>query len=214
MESFPENVGGEDSTRGYLILKRLLDIVGSLLALALFFPFGLIIAVLIRLDSPGPAIFKQRRAGQHGRPFTMYKFRTMVSDAEQQLSKVVDVEHLKEPVFKLKSDPRVTRLGRFLRKTSLDEVPQFVNVLLGDMSIVGPRPEEVWLVEKYDAVQRQRLGAKPGITGPMQVSGRGDLTLSERVVLDVDYIRNQSFLLDLKIIVLTIPAVLIRRGAR
>jgi lipopolysaccharide/colanic/teichoic acid biosynthesis glycosyltransferase len=137
----------------------------------------------------------------------------MVDNAEDLLDQLVDLDSLDEPVFKLRNDPRVTRVGRFLRRWSIDELPQFLNVLRGDMSLVGPRPEEVRIVRYYDAWHRQRLRVKPGVTGPVQVNGRGDLSLEERVRLEVDYIRNYSLRRDLRILLRTIPAVIRGSGS-
>jgi lipopolysaccharide/colanic/teichoic acid biosynthesis glycosyltransferase len=143
----------------------------------------------------------------------MYKLRTMVPDAEQLLPELVSFDDLEEPVFKLHDDPRVTRVGRVLRRLSLDELPQLFNVLKGDMSLVGPRPEQVELVERYTPEQRFRLTVKPGITGPMQVFGRGELSFEERLGVERDYIENLSVSRDLRFLALTLPAVLTRRGA-
>ncbi|MHB0875269.1 MAG: sugar transferase [Anaerolineae bacterium] len=200
-------------TGGAAVAKRLLDVVGATAGLVLAAPVMAAIAVAVKLDSPGPVLFRQERGGALGRPFRMYKFRTMVADAEAQLGRYVDLDALAEPVFKLRHDPRVTRVGRYLRRTSLDELPQLVNVLRGDMSLVGPRPEECRLVERYDDWQRQRILMKPGLTGPAQVSGRGDLGLDARVRLEVAYMRRYSLLKDLAILARTIPAVLRRTGA-
>jgi lipopolysaccharide/colanic/teichoic acid biosynthesis glycosyltransferase len=171
-------------------LKRLMDIVGAAVGLVVCAPVLAGAALLIKLDSKGPVLYKQERAGRYGRPFTMFKLRTMVVNADELLNLYVDVAALEEPVFKLKDDPRVTRVGRVLRRWSLDELPQLFNVLRGEMSLVGPRPEETWLVERYTSWHRQRLRAKPGITGPVQVNGRADVPLSERVRLEVDYIKH------------------------
>ncbi len=138
----------------------------------------------------------------------MYKFRTMVVNAEELLDKLISVDDLTEPVFKLKNDPRVTRIGSILRRTSIDELPQLFNVLKGEMSLVGPRPEEVRMVKRYNSWHRKRLAVKPGITGPMQINGRGDLSLEERVRLELDYIRNYSLWKDLKILLKTVPVVI------
>jgi len=173
----------------------------------------LAIVIAIRLDTRGRAIFSQTRAGRDGRPFRMYKFRTMVVDAEDLLADLVSFDHLREPVFKLRHDPRVTRVGRLLRRTSLDELPQLANILKGEMSIVGPRPEQVELVERYSNAERFRLAVKPGLTGPMQVSGRGYLTLEERLAVEREYIENLSLTRDLRIIALTLTAVVSGRGA-
>ncbi|MEM7200350.1 MAG: sugar transferase [Planctomycetota bacterium] len=194
--------------------KRVFDLLMSSLLLLLLLPVFALLWALIRLDSKGPALFKQVRAGEGGRPFRMLKFRTMVVDAEQQLRKLVDLDALDQPMFKLKRDPRITRLGGFLRRTSLDELPQLWNVLMGHMSLVGPRPEELRIVERYDVWQRRRLKVKPGITGLQQVEARGALSdLNERVRLDVYYIRKQCLLLDLVILARTFGAVARGSGA-
>jgi len=195
------------------VAKRLLDIVGASVGLVVLSPLMVRAAIAVKLDSPGPVFFVQERSGAMGKPFRMYKFRTMVVDAEAQLERYVSLDGLPEPVFKLRDDPRVTRVGRLLRRTSIDELPQFVNVLMGDMSLVGPRPEECRLVERYDDYQRQRILMKPGMTGPAQVSGRGDLGLDARVQLEVEYMRHYSVLRDLVILLRTIPAVVRRTGA-
>lgn len=195
------------------VMKRGLDLVGSLVGLVVLAPFMALIALLIKLDSPGPIFFVQERAGQYGKPFRMYKFRTMVQNAEELLEQLIDLEKLEQPAFKLKDDPRVTRVGLWLRRTSLDELPQLFNVLKGEMSLVGPRPEEVRMVQQYNSWQSQRLLVKPGMTGSMQVSGRADLSLEERVKLELTYIENYSILEDIKILAKTLPAVLSGRGS-
>ena len=176
-------------------------------------PVAAVVGLAVRLDCKSPINFPQRRAGRHGRPFRIYQFRTMACDAEARLSEVVCLNGLPERVFKLEHDPRVTRVGRYLRRSSLDELPQIVNVLKGDMSLVGPRPEQVELVERYSADQRFRLNVKPGITGPMQVFGRGQLTLEERLAVEREYIENHSIARDGLILALTIGVVAGRRGA-
>jgi lipopolysaccharide/colanic/teichoic acid biosynthesis glycosyltransferase len=197
-----------------LAAKRAFDIAASGALLVLLAPLFAVLAMLIRRGSPGPAFFVQERAGEGGRPFRMLKFRTMVADAERRLGEVVALERLREPVFKLERDPRVTPIGRFLRRFSLDELPQLVNVLCGDMSMVGPRPEEARIVERYDVWQRRRLKVRPGITGLQQVLARGALSdLNERVRLDVYYVRKRSFLLDLVIMARTLFVVVSGRGA-
>ncbi len=195
------------------LAKRGLDLLVAGLGLLLLWPFLLLIALAIRLDSPGPAIFKQQRVGENGRLFTIYKFRSMVAGADKMLDKVIDVQGLAEPVYKIKNDPRRTRLGHWLRRWSLDELPQLFNVLKGEMSLVGPRPEEAWLVERYTPAQRRRLAVKPGLTGPMQINGRGDLSLEERLAAELDYIRAYSFWQDVRILLHTLPAVVRGRGA-
>jgi lipopolysaccharide/colanic/teichoic acid biosynthesis glycosyltransferase len=167
------------------------------------------------MDSPGKAIFTQERIGENGKPFRIYKLRTMVVNAQQELQKLLDQNNIKldQPVFKIQDDPRVTRVGRFLRRWSLDEIPQFWNILRGEMSLVGPRPEESWVVAMYNDRQRQRLVVKPGLTGPMQVSGRGDLDFETRLSIELDYIQNYTFWLDLKIIWKTFGVIFTGRGA-
>jgi lipopolysaccharide/colanic/teichoic acid biosynthesis glycosyltransferase len=202
-----------DVPRSTTLLKRCFDVGfsgGSLLLMAPFFP---LIALAIRLDSRGPVLFTQLRAGKAGKPFRMLKFRTMHRHAQDQLGEVVDLGDLAEPVFKVKGDPRVTRVGRFLRRFSLDELPQLWNVLRGDMSMVGPRPEELAMVDNYRPEHRVRLQVKPGMTGPMQVFGRGELTLAERLAVESDYIESMSLARDLEIIAMTVPVVLRGDGA-
>ncbi len=200
-------------SRSTLFLKRALDVSIALGVGILLLPVAALVGLAVRLDSKGPIIFSQRRAGRYGRPFTLYKFRTMVCDAEARLSEVVCLDRLPEPVFKLEWDPRVTRVGRFLRRSSLDELPQILNVLKGDMSLVGPRPEQVELVERYSAEERFRLDVKPGITGPMQVFGRGQLTFEERLAVEREYIENHSIARDGLLLALTVGVVVGRRGA-
>lgn len=199
--------------RSTLIIKRVLDVLASAFSLAVTAPVLLIAAVLIKLDSPGPVFFRQVRIGKDGKPFTMFKLRTMVSDAEKRLDDLIDLDALEEPVFKIPNDPRVTRTGRFLRRSSLDEVPQFINVLKGDMSLVGPRPEEEAVVALYDERQRQRLSVKPGLTGPMQVAGRGGLNFEERLALERDYLDNMTIPGDIAILLRTPRAVIKGDGA-
>jgi exopolysaccharide biosynthesis polyprenyl glycosylphosphotransferase len=202
-----------DLSRSTLFLKRALDVVVSGLALFVLSPVLVLIAVAIKLDSRGPVLFLQRRAGLGGRPFCMHKFRSMVHDAEARLPALVPFDSLEEPMFKLPDDPRVTRIGRILRRWSLDELPQFWNVLAGDMSLVGPRPEQLELVELYTDEQRLRLAVKPGLTGPMQVYGRGALSLEERLAVECDYIENLSIGRDIHILGMTAAAVLKGKGA-
>lgn len=194
-------------------IKRLMDIVGSLIALPISAPIIAVTAVVVKLDSPGPVFFSQERAGENGKTFTIYKLRTMVVNAEELLDDLIDLDTLEEPVFKLQDDPRVTSVGRFLRRWSIDELPQFVNVLKGEMSLVGPRPEESRLVRRYSQWHRLRLRAKPGLTGPVQINGRGDLPLEDRVRLEVDYINNYTLWKDLSILVRTIPVVVLGNGS-
>jgi lipopolysaccharide/colanic/teichoic acid biosynthesis glycosyltransferase len=200
------------------VVKRGIDLVGALAGLMLLWPELLAIALLIRLVSPGPVLFRQLRRGHRGRPFRMLKFRTMVVDAEERLG---DLETSNESaggvLFKLRDDPRVTRLGRFLRRSSLDELPQLINVLKGEMSLVGPRPLQLRDSERLRAVDPQgylhRLRVQPGLTGPWQVSGRNELDYQRMVELDRDYVANRSLGWDLWIIAKTFVVVLMRRGA-
>jgi exopolysaccharide biosynthesis polyprenyl glycosylphosphotransferase len=195
-------------TTPYAAAKRLIDIFGALFFLIVFSPLMLLAAILIKIDSRGSIIFVQQRVGENGKLFWMYKFRTMVEGSEEMLPELVDFSTLEEPVFKIKNDPRVTRIGHFLRRTSIDEIPQFLNVLKGEMSLVGPRPEEVVVVQRYNSWHRKRLLAKPGLTGPAQITGRADLPLKERVQLEIDYINNYSFFIDVEILLKTIPVVI------
>ncbi|HEY9854439.1 MAG TPA: sugar transferase [Stenomitos sp.] len=196
-------------------LKRAFDIMATALGLIIISPLLVLIALAIKLDSPGPVFFKQQRITVKGRPFWMYKFRSMQVDAEAQLDKIIHLNERKDNLmFKVKHDPRITRVGRFLRRTSLDELPQLFNVLLGEMSLVGPRPPLPREVDNYAPHHRQRLEVLPGITGLWQVSGRSDITDFEEVVrLDLTYIQDWSIWLDFKILFRTIPAVLSSRGA-
>jgi exopolysaccharide biosynthesis polyprenyl glycosylphosphotransferase len=202
-------------------LKRAMDLVLSLLMLVACLPIFLLVPIFIKLLSRGPIFHVQIRAGQNGYPFRLYKFRSMVANAEQLLSRHVDLHAGSEPVFKLVDDPRVTAFGKILRRTSIDELPQIFNVLLGEMSWVGPRPEEAHLVEKYDAYQRQRLRARPGVTGLQQIRCRGVPSMEERMVHDLEYIEKQTLWMDLKILVKSVFVVLSlkevrwpKRGAR
>jgi exopolysaccharide biosynthesis polyprenyl glycosylphosphotransferase len=206
--------------------KRAADVVFSILALILLSPFWLIVAIIIKRDSPGPTLFRQERVGMDGRIFLCYKFRTMRVDSDEAPHREAYQQNIggndaanagddEAPVFgKVRNDPRVTRAGRWLRRSSLDEMPQFLNVLKGDMSMVGPRPPIPYEVEEYDIWHRKRLDMKPGITGLWQVSGRNRLRFDEMVRIDLYYIENWSFWFDLKIMLLTLPAIFRGDGAR
>jgi len=201
-------------SRSTMLGKRVLDVLVSAVLLTALTPLLVVVAVAVKLDSRGPVLFRQRRAGQHGRPFMMLKFRSMTADAESRVSEVVELEDLAEPMFKLRRDPRVTRVGRYLRQTSIDELPQLWNALRGQMSLVGPRPEELRLVERYPpAVREVRLALKPGLTGPMQVFGRGELTFDERVAVEREYVENLSLRRDVRILGMTLSAVIRGQGA-
>jgi exopolysaccharide biosynthesis polyprenyl glycosylphosphotransferase len=202
-----------DPPRSTQAMKRGMDIAISGLMLALLSPLLLAIAVAILIDSGRPVFFRQGRAGKDGKPFRMVKFRTMVVDAEERLGELVDLSKLEEPAFKIANDPRVTRIGRLLRRFSVDELPQLINVLRGQMSLVGPRPEEESVVALYDERQRGRLAVKPGMTGPMQVYGRSDLTFEERLAMERDYLDNLSLLTDLAILLRTPRAIVRGDGA-
>ena len=202
------------SHRRYWVLRRAQDIVFSLLALILLAPLARLISLAIVLDSPGDgAIFRQRRVGRDGKLFWLYKFRTMCPDAEEQLNELLSQNQMDGPVFKIKGDPRITWVGRFLRKTSLDELPQLLNVLQGDMSIVGPRPALPREVELYSDYQRQRLYVTPGLSCYWQIAPhRNEMSFDEWVALDLKYIQERSFWVDWKIIFLTVRAMLMKYG--
>ena len=207
-ETVPKDIWG-------LFLKRLFDIVVSGMSLVLLSPVFAAIAIAVKATSPGPALFRQARVSVNGRKFKLLKFRTMVADAEAKLDGLRDKNEMKGPVFKIENDPRITKIGRFLRKFSLDELPQFWNVLTGDMSIVGPRPPIPSEVNEYDPWQRRRLSMRPGITCIWQVSGRNRITdFNEWTKLDLEYIDNWSLWLDLKLFFKTIPVVLSAKGAK
>ncbi len=200
-------------SQGALLFKRALDLTLTVVGLLIGWPILVLIALLIRLDSPGPVIFSQTRIGKNGVPFTIYKFRTMRQGAEAEKAQLMALNEGEERLFKIKDDPRVTRVGRFLRKTSLDELPQFWNVLRGEMSIVGPRPQVPSEVELYLEWHRLRLQVLPGITGMWQVSGRSDLGFDEMALLDIWYVENWTPWLDIKIILKTIAVALTGKGA-
>lgn len=191
--------------------KRVMDLVILVATAPITVPLLLLTALIVRIDSPGPVVFTQDRTGLHGRRFRMYKFRTMVEDAEELKASLAHLNVLPPPDFKIPDDPRITRAGRVLRKTSLDELPQLINVLRGDMSIVGPRPTS-FAVETYRLWHTERLEVTPGLTGLWQVVARGESTFDERLRMDIEYIDSVSPLVDLKIIALTFLAVVRRSG--
>ena len=193
--------------------KRIIDIIGSFVGLVLFSPIVLLFAILVKLDSSGPVFYKAKRLGTGGRPFDFFKMRSMYTGAHSSRSSLLHLNQVSGPVFKLVDDPRITRIGRFLRKTSIDELPQLYNVLRGDMSLVGPRPPIPEEVAQYEPWQLRRLSLKPGITCLWQISGRSRLGFDEWMRLDMEYINNQSFWMDMKILLRTIPAVVLREGA-
>ncbi len=201
------------SARADALLRRTLDLAVSGLALLLLLPVLALIALLIRLDSPGPILFVQRRVGLDGREFSVFKFRSMYTDAERRLDALLGTNERSGPVFKMRRDPRVTRVGRPLRRSSFDELPQLLNVLRGEMSLVGPRPALPREVALYTPEQESRLSVLPGLTGLWQVSGRAKLSFEESIALDLQYIERQSVWLNLVLIARTVPAVLTGHGA-
>lgn len=201
------------ASRGYRIGKRALDIVIATTGLVLLLPLLPAIVLLIKLDSPGSILFRQKRVGQGGRLFTCFKFRSMVENAEALKPDLVRLNEATGPAFKIRQDPRITPIGAFLRRSSLDEVPQLVNVLCGDMSIVGPRPQIPAEVELYEPWHRRRLEVTPGITCLWQVSGRSQVGFEEWMRLDLEYVRRRCLQLDLRILLATLPAVIARKGA-
>jgi exopolysaccharide biosynthesis polyprenyl glycosylphosphotransferase len=198
--------------RDYQIVKRIFDIVLCILALPTVLILMAVVSLLIWLDNPGQILFKQKRTGKGGRRFDMYKFRTMVPNAEDLKKEYAHLNELTPPDFKITNDPRITRVGRFLRKTSLDELPQIINVLKGEMSLVGPRPTS-FDVSTYSLWHTERLEVLPGITGLWQVSGRSEVDFDERLRLDVEYIEQQSLWLDIQILFKTVAVVFTQRGA-
>ena len=194
-------------------LKRGLDLLLATMALLVLFPIMAITALAIKLESPGPIIFRQTRVGKWGKTFTCYKFRSMCMDAEARKPALIQQNEVDGPIFKMQTDPRVTRVGRIIRKLSIDELPQLFNVFKGDMSLVGPRPPVPHEVNQYKFDHLRRLDAMPGLTGLQQVSGRSDLPFDRWVELDLQYISQQSLRKDLEILLKTIPAVLLGKGA-
>ncbi len=198
----------------YELIKRIADILLSALALVILSPLFLVIALLVKADG-GEAFFRQTRVGKDGKTFTLYKFRSMIvgADSPEVLAKLQKLNEVDGPAFKIKEDPRITKIGKFIRKTSIDELPQLINIIRGEMSIVGPRPPLVTEVERYDDYIRQRLLVKGGLTCFWQCGGRNDVSFDEWVELDLDYIEQRSLWTDLVIILKTVPAVISGRGA-
>ncbi len=189
-----------DITIGYKFFKRVIDIVCSLSGLLLLSPVLIIVSILIKLESDGPIIFSQDRIGYKGKEFKMYKFRSMVVNAEELKKKLAERNEMSGPMFKMKNDPRVTKVGKFIRKTSIDELPQLINILKGEMSLVGPRPSLPKEVKEFEPWMIERLEVKPGLTCYWQVSGRNDIDFEDWMKLDIKYVRERSFWLDMKLI--------------
>ncbi|WP_258442823.1 sugar transferase [Limosilactobacillus mucosae] len=198
----------------YRMVKRIFDVVASAIALVLLSPFFLILAIAIKIDDPnGPVFYTQTRVGKNGKTFQIIKFRSMISNADKLLARLKNQNEVEGAMFKMKNDPRITRVGRFIRKYSLDELPQLINVIGGSMSIVGPRPPLISEVEQYTDYDKQRLMVVPGCTGMWQVGGRNDVDFDEMVRLDLTYIQNRSVWLDLKIMFETVKIMIVPNGA-
>lgn len=204
-----------EKNAGYFIIKRITDVIGALCGILLLSPVMMVVAIWIKLDSKGPVFFGHKRLGMNGEFIKVYKFRTMLPNAEELLKKLTPKQEIEfEKSFKLENDPRITKLGQFLRKSSIDELPQLLNILKGDMSIVGPRPIVEREIDNYGIYGDKLLSVKPGLTGNWQASGRSDTTYDERVQLDMEYIDYRSVWVDLKIIFKTFGAVVRKQGAR
>lgn len=201
------------SNNGNKVIKRTMDLIGSVCGIVIISPLMLILAALVKISSPGPVIFKQERVGLHGKPFYMYKFRSMYVNADGKLKEMMKDNEQTGHAFKIKNDPRITRTGKWIRRFSIDELPQLINIIKGDMSIVGPRPILTFQMEECSQYERQRLVVQPGLTCYWQIGGRADVTWEEWVELDLDYIEDMSLWTDIKMIVKTIPAVLSGDGA-
>ena len=210
---YADRIKDKSKRTGYFFFKRSFDIIASLCAMIVLSPVFLITALAIKIEDGGPAVFSQDRVGKDGKLFKMYKFRSMYVNAEDRLEELAEKNEADGPVFKIKNDPRITKVGRFIRKYSIDELMQLVNVFKGDMSVIGPRPALPKEVEEYDNFARKRLQIKPGLSCYWQISGRSNIGFDEWMKLDVKYINEMSVLTDMKIILLTIPAVLKGDGA-
>lgn len=197
----------------YNFLKRIFDIFSSLLAIILLSPLFLVVAIIIKCSSKGPVFYCANRVGKFGKPFKMIKFRSMYIDADQRLNELLKYNETDGPTFKMKNDPRITPVGKFLRATSIDELPQLFNIFVGQMSVVGPRPALPREVEQYNDYDKVRLSVKPGLTCIWQCSGRSNITFKEWMAMDIEYIRRRGIFFDLYLILKTIPAVLSRKGA-
>ncbi len=208
--AYPDKMEGVRERDGnpYALSKRVFDVCMAALGMLLLFPLFLLIAAVVGLSSPGPVLFRQKRVGLNGKVFTMYKFRTMVVDSEARLAALVGQNMMNGNIFKIKDDPRITKYGKILRKTSMDELPQLLNVLKGEMSLVGPRPPLVREYIQYEGWHSMRLSVKPGMTGLWQICGRSSVNFDEMLRLDLRYIREKSLWNDLKIILCTLPLLL------
>ena len=203
-----EVIENERSNILYEVIKRIIDIVASFTGLILLSPLILIVSMLIKLESKGEVIFKQKRVGLNGKEFYMYKFRSMVINAEELKEQLESQNEMSGPMFKIKDDPRITKVGKFIRKTSIDELPQLINVIKGDMSLVGPRPSLPKEVKKFEQWMMERLEVKPGLTCIWQVSGRNNIDFEDWMKLDIKYVRERSFKLDIKLILKTVLVLL------
>ena len=203
-----EVIENERSNILYEVIKRIIDIVASFTGLILLSPLILIVSMLIKLESKGEVIFKQKRVGLNGKEFYMYKFRSMVINAEELKAELESQNEMSGPMFKIKDDPRITKIGKFIRKTSIDELPQLINVIKGDMSLVGPRPSLPKEVAKFEPWMKERLEVKPGLTCIWQVSGRNNIDFEDWMKLDIKYVRERSFKLDIKLILKTVLVLL------
>lgn len=203
-----------EKSTSYYITKRIVDFLGALFGIIALSPLIIITAIAVKLDSKGPILFAQKRVGQNGRIFHMYKFRSMVTNAEELLHKLKDKNEMTGPMFKMKNDPRITRVGKFIRKTSIDELPQLFNVLKGEMSLVGPRPNLSREVEKFTERQKIKLLAKPGLTCYWQVMGRNDIDFEEWMELDIKYVKERNIWIDIALILKTVRVLFGDEGAR
>jgi len=209
-----EIVCQHDKNLGYFIIKRMIDVICSLCGILLFLPVMIVVSIWIKLGSKGTIFFKQERVGRNGKKFIMYKFRSMCTEAEFLLDKLQDKNEMSGPMFKIKDDPRVTKAGKFIRMTSIDELPQLLNILKGEMSIVGPRPSLPKEVAQFTSFQKQRLVAKPGLTCYWQVRGRSDVSFEEWMEMDVQYIEERNTWIDISLIFKTIGVLFGDEGAR
>lgn len=212
-EPFDDLVDHVKKRKKYLVAKRIYDIIFSLLALIILLPFFLLIALIIKIDSKGAIFFKQLRTGKDGKPFVMYKFRSMCVNAETMREDLLEQNEMDGPVFKIQKDPRVTKFGRFMRRTSIDELPQLINILQGHMSIVGPRPLVLLETKDFGDYEHMRHLIKPGLTCYWQISGRNQLSFHKWMELDIKYIKEMNLRIDFMIILRTIIVVIIKKGA-